>query len=220
MIHTETIKLIQLHTREWREEGKELYCSSSFQTQSIPLLHIIGNYFPFIKIIFIDTGYLFPETYAFKDNIIKAFNLRCVTLEPSVSYADQIDDKGIFMYSRNPDRCCETNKVNPIKNFLREGDVWISGIRRDQTENRKTKKQIEAQPDGVIKFHPMLEWNSKDIYDYIKNNNLPRHPLEEEGYISIGCVPCTHKWVEGDGRGGRWKGSHKIECGLHLKKIE
>lgn len=217
MIEEKTIELIQKNVQKWKTEERKLYCTSSFQTQSVPLLHIIANHFPFIKIIFIDTGYLFPETYSFKNEIAKAFHLECITLKSKIPYIHQMESEGVFMYSKNPDKCCEINKVNPIKEFLRKGDIWISGIRRDQTGNRKSKEVVEIQENGVVKFHPMLDWNSRDIYNYIKTKNLPKHPLEMEGYISIGCIPCTHKWTGEDERGGRWKGANKVECGLHLK---
>jgi phosphoadenosine phosphosulfate reductase len=217
MIAEETIELVRKHADVWNKEGRRIFCTSSFQTQSVPLLHLIGTNFNFIKIIFIDTGFLFPETYGFKNEMAKAFNLNTVTLESHISYINQLDSDGIFMYSKNPDGCCDINKVHPIKDFLREGDVWISGIRRDQTGNRKAKKTIEVQESGVVKFHPMLEWTSKDVYQYINLHDLKKHPLEGKGYISIGCMPCTHKSTGEDSRGGRWKGTNKAECGLHLK---
>jgi phosphoadenosine phosphosulfate reductase len=191
--------------------------TSSFQTQSVPLLHIISNHFRWIKVIFIDTGYLFVETYQFKQQLEKEFNLEIITISSNKDYLNQRTNSGLMLYSQDTDRCCYINKVEPIDDLLNLGDAWISGVRRDQTSVRKKLNPIEIDSNGIIRIHPMLEWNSKDIYDYIKNNNLPKHPLEKEGYMSIGCVPCTNKISAESGRDGRWVGQQKTECGLHLK---
>jgi phosphoadenosine phosphosulfate reductase len=218
-ITNHSLSLLKSYVESFKKEGKAIYATSSFQTQSVPLLHLLGTNFSDIQILFIDTGFLFPETYEYKDLLVKKLNLKVKTIKTSISKHQQIDtDTGFFQYSLNPDRCCEINKVEPLERFLSTDDVWISGVRRDQSSIRKELKTIELNHKGVLKFHPMLEWNSKNIYDYIKAYNLPKHPLEQSGYVSIGCVPCTHKWSSNGQRGGRWLGSKKIECGLHLKK--
>ena len=203
---------------EFEKEGRGIYATSSFQTQSVPLLHILGKNFPSVKVIFLDTGFLFPETYSFKRQLEKELLIQTITVNPTISKHLQIDGESkLFQYSIDADKCCALNKVDPLNGFWNDGDVWISGVRRDQSAVRKQMNVIE-QKEKVIKFHPMLDWNSKDIYDYIRLYGLPKHPLEQEGYISIGCVPCTHKWTVGSHRGGRWLGSQKTECGLHLSK--
>lgn len=212
-----TINLLEEKVIKFESEGRNIYLTSSFQTQSLPLLHIVSKHFPKIKVIFIDTGFLFPETYQFKQFLEEKFNLEIITVSSKVSKHQQIDkETGLFYYSLNPDICCQINKVSPLNDFFENGDVWISGVRRDQSEVRKSMNVIEYKDNNVIKFHPMLDWNSKNIHDYIKHYNLPKHPLENKGYVSIGCVPCTHKWNNGQQRGGRWLGSKKTECGLHL----
>jgi len=191
--------------------------SSSFQTQSVPLLHIVSSNFNWIKIVFIDTGYLFAETYGFKKHLEDQFGLDIITVTSNRDYLNQKMTSGLMLYSEDIDRCCGINKVEPINSLINSGDVWISGVRKDQTKNRSLKKPVEIDSKGIIRLHPMLEWNSKDIYHYIKENELPKHPLEKEGYLSIGCVPCTQKISYSNMRDGRWVGQQKTECGLHLK---
>ena len=212
-----TLNFLEKELSSRRDEGRDIYMSSSFQTQSVPLLHIVSSNFNWIKIVFIDTGYLFAETYAFKRRLEDEFNLNIVTVSSNRDYLNQKVSSGLMLYSEDTDKCCQINKVEPINSLLKEGDVWISGVRRDQTRNRSTKEPVEFDANGIIKIHPMLEWNSKDIYQYIKEHQLPKHPLEKEGYLSIGCVPCTQKMSISDMRQGRWVGQQKTECGLHLK---
>jgi phosphoadenosine phosphosulfate reductase len=211
-----TINLLESQLKEL--DAGSAYATSSFQTQSVPLLHILSENFPKIDVIFLDTGFLFPETYTFKKLLADEFHLNVITLKSEVSPIQQKDDKtGLFQYALDPDYCCYINKVKPLNDFLNPGDLWISGVRSDQTSVRKKMDISEKRPGGITKFHPMLHWNSQTIYRYIKENDLPRHPLEKEGYVSIGCIPCTHKWADGAARGGRWVGSKKTECGLHTK---
>lgn len=211
-----TEQIIRNSLSDLKTTTSRLYCTSSFQTQSVPLLHIVGEAFPEINVIFLDTGFLFPETYQFKNDLERLLNIDIITLRSEIPYLAQRHDMGLFNYSIDPDFCCEMNKVNPLEKHLQEGDILISGIRKDQSLNRSLKKEVENTKQGYLKVHPMLDWTSRDVYKYIKDNNLPSHPLEKEGYISIGCVPCTTKWNSGDAREGRWQGSKKTECGLHI----
>lgn len=198
-------------------EGREFFMSSSFQTQSVPLLHLVSRNFRDVSIVFIDTGYLFAETYSFKKELQSLFDLKIITVSSNKGYSEQKASNGLFLYNEDTDRCCHINKVEPIEQLVKAGDVWISGVRRDQTSIRNKMKPVELDQRGVVRIHPMLEWHSKDIYDYIRKYDLPKHPLEKEGYMSLGCVPCTQKWSEDDLRGGRWTGRNKMECGLHTK---
>jgi phosphoadenosine phosphosulfate reductase len=205
-------------TIETYRHGHRLFASSSFQTQSVPLLHILSGHFPEVPVLFIDTGFLFAETYAFKNELAERLGLSVITLASGKTYAQQTANDGLFQYAHDTAYCCHINKVEPIQQFLQPGDVWISGVRRDQTSIRKSMAPIETDARGIIRVHPMLDWTAKAVYDYIRNHELPRHPLEDQGYMSIGCVPCTHKYSAEGPRGGRWLGSKKTECGLHLNK--
>lgn len=193
------------------------YATSSFQTQSVVLLHILSLNFPEVKIVFIDTGYLFAETYAYKNELEARYKLNIITLRSELSYLSQISSQsGLPLYSEDTNRCCHINKVIPIDKFLRKGDIWISGVRKDQTNTRAQMDSVEEDNKGIIRVHPMLEWTGKDVYTYINQHNLPKHPLDEKGYQSIGCVPCTQKWDGINVRSARWAGSKKTECGLHM----
>ncbi|NBB88181.1 MAG: phosphoadenylyl-sulfate reductase [Bacteroidetes bacterium] len=205
-----------LHREIAKVNGRRIVMTSSFQTQSVPLLHIISTHFPQVIICFIDTGFHFAQTYAFKDQLNAAFKLNLIELRSDQGYSEQLDENGLFLYASDTDKCCHINKVKPLQQFLRDSDVWISGVRRDQTENRAKMEPKRKNARGILRLHPMLEWTSKDIYNYIETHNLPTHPLDIAGYESIGCVPCTNPCD--DVRQGRWEGSQKTECGLHLDK--
>lgn len=213
-----TLDFLNKQLSSFKKNDNNIYMSSSFQTQSVPLLHIISSHFSWVKVVFIDTGYLFAETYKFKKELENKFNLNIITVSSDKDYINQQTSSGLMLYSEDTDRCCHINKVEPITNLIKPGDVWISGVRKDQTRNRSQKKSVEIDSKGIIRLHPMLEWNSKDIYQYIKKHELPKHPLEKEGYLSIGCVPCTQKMSISNSRNGRWLGQQKTECGLHLEK--
>ncbi len=214
-----TLSIIRAQLAVFAKEHRRVFATSSFQTQSVPLLHIIGQNFPEVKVLFLDTGFLFPETYAFKHELESLFKLKVRSLKSNINLLQQRNPTtNLFQYSLNPDYCCYINKVQPLEDFLNEGDVWISGVRRDQTAVRKQMNVVETDSRGIIKLHPMLDWTGKDIYEYINQHQLPKHPLDAAGYVSIGCIPCTHKWDGTEERGGRWVGSKKTECGLHTRK--
>jgi len=198
-----------------KQNKGRMLMTSSFQTQSVTLLHLISEYFPETEVVFLDTGYLFAETYSFVEELIKRLKLNVKVLRSDISYLEQLNREGLFLYATDPDHCCRINKVEPLKRYLKDGDVWISGVRKDQTSFRAGFLPIEKN-EKSIKVHPMLEWNSRDIYNYIKINSLPMHPLEFASFTSLGCVPCTNPCQ--DGRFGRWEGKNKTECGLHVQK--
>lgn len=211
------IAKIEKSLKSLEAEGKKICITSSFQTHSLPLLHICKGAIPNIPVLFIDTGFHFPETYSFRDQIVKEWGLNLVNLKSKVSRQQQRDAQGRFLYTSNPEYCCHINKVEPLDEEITKYDIWIAGLRRDQTSFRKKLSEFQEQENGVTKYHPILEWNSKMIYEYREIYNLPRHPLEEKGYLSIGCLPCTSSATEAGERGGRWLGSNKTECGLHTK---
>jgi len=209
---------IEYQIRLFKSEGKKIFATSSFQGQSVALLHLLNSIDNGIPIYFINTGYLFPETITYKDTISNLLNLYIIEVRPSVPKNLQKDSSGNLLYTSEPDFCCHLNKVQPLDSILAENDIWISGVRANQNENRKGLKTLEKAPHNVTRFHPMLNWTDKMLYNYIKKYNLPSHPLEDTGYISIGCEPCTRK-SEYDIREGRWFGLNKSECGLHTDLI-
>lgn len=190
--------------------------SSSFQTQSVPLLHMVSRVIPDTTILFLDTGYHFPETLAFRDRLAREWNLNIRSLSAVGGGADPAS-QGPELYLRDPDLCCHINKVEPMRQAAGEYDALISGIRRDQTRTRADAAVIEER-QGVLRIHPILSWSERDVWTYIHKHDLPHHPLFEQGYTSVGCAPCTRPVQIGeDARAGRWAGSSKNECGLHLK---
>ena len=129
--------------------------------------------------------------------------------------AGQRTTSGMFLWAENTDRCCQLNKTLPLEPVLAQSDVWITGVRRDQSATRAGFEFEAPGPHGVIRLHPMLEWTKQDVWRWVTTHDLPRHPLELQGYDSIGCGPCTAKPSLDGERDGRWGGMNKTECGLH-----
>lgn len=197
-----------------------LAITSSFQTQSVALLHIMSQVQPDIPVIFLDTGYHFPETVAYRDELVERFGLTLTIARPVTTQSDQIRQYGDALYRRDPDLCCYINKVEPMQRALRDLDAWLSGIRRDQTANRANAEPVELTKDGRVKINPLVAWTHKDLWTYIHRHDLPAHPLFSQGYLSVGCAPCTQPVTAGgDERSGRWAGQGKTECGLHTDAI-
>jgi phosphoadenosine phosphosulfate reductase len=194
--------------------GDKVAISSSFGAESACLLSLAVKVKPDIPVIFINTGFLFPETLAFREDLKKRLGLNIKEVGPIMGHADFLRQFG-KLYETDPDRCCEINKVEPLKRALDGLECWMSGVRGDQTSYRAGLPVVEKKK-GLIKVSPILRWHSKQVYAYLKAEGLPLHPLWEKGYTSIGCEPCTA--VPGnpdDPRSGRWSGKNKSECGIH-----
>ena len=184
------------------------------------MLHIISTIDKSIPIYFLNTGFLFPETIAFKDELVELLGLTILGVQSSVPKSQQKDVNGQLLFTSDPDYCCFLNKTQPMEPLLEKYDLWINGIRADQNANRASMKIEEVTPNGTIRYHPLLKWTAKDIFDYRKTYNLPEHPLDAKGYVSIGCEPCTQKFVFEDERQSRWYGQNKTECGLHTDLLK
>lgn len=199
----------------WETFNPRVAASSSFQTQSVPLLHMIAQAAPQMPIFFLDTGFHFPETLAFRDRLVRELNLNVRDLTPEMGH-DQFRLQHGDLYLRDPDMCCYINKVEPLERAMLGLEAWISGIRRDQTKERSEAAIVNRQPDGLYKISPMAVWTKRDVWQYLYDHHLPEHPLLAQGYLSIGCAPCTRPVGAGeDDRAGRWAGKDKTECGLH-----
>ena len=195
--------------------GDKVAISSSFGAESACLLSLAVKVKPDIPVIFINTGFLFPETLAFRDDLKERLKLNIKEVQPIMGHAAFLKEFG-QLYQTDPDRCCEINKVEPLKRALDGLQCWISGVRGDQTAYRAALPFVERKKDGLVKVSPLLKWHSKQVFQYLKGEGLPMHPLWEKGYTSIGCEPCTA--VPGDPddpRSGRWSGKNKSECGIH-----
>jgi phosphoadenosine phosphosulfate reductase len=215
------IDQIRAKIDEFKAQGKSIFVTSSFQTHSIPLLHIISEIDKSIPVFYLNTGYLFPATIKFKDRLSEELGLTFTALQSAIPKSQQKDSNGQLLFTSDPDYCCSLNKTQPMEPVLKQFDVWVNGIRADQNANRAGMKEIEQTPQGALRYHPMLKWTSKDIFEYRKANNLSPHPLEEKGYLSIGCEPCTRKMMDtNDERNSRWFGMNKVECGLHTDLLK
>ena len=192
--------------------------SSSFQTESIVLLHMISKIDTTAKILFLETGFHFKETLTFKELVIRKLGLTNVVelkADPKKREALMRDYQN-EPYKINPDLCCQINKVEPLEEALKGLDAWISGIRRSQSKTRKDIQIVEAYQSGLYKINPLANVTSGDIWWYMKEHDLPKHELFDKGYLSIGCWPCTKPVQPGDDeRSGRWAGKEKTECGIH-----
>jgi phosphoadenosine phosphosulfate reductase len=205
---------------EYKDQGKTMFTTSSFQSHSLVLLHMLSRVDKSIPIYFINTGFHFAETVKFRDQIADQFGLNIIDVKSDVPKFMQRDPDGRLLFTSDPDHCCYLNKTQPMDAILMAKDIWINGVRADQSAVRAAMKIEQPAKHGCTRFHPMLDWNSKMIWQYQKEYNLPKHPLEEKGFVSIGCEPCTRKLdPEMQEREARWFGMNKIECGLHTDLI-
>jgi len=211
---------IKSKIEKYNKTGKKLFVTSSFQTHSIPLLHIISRIDKSIPVYFNNTGFHFPETIHFKEEIGELLGLTILETKSLIPKSEQLDSTGNLHFTSDPDYCCYLNKLQPLEPVLMQYDIWINGVRADQSETRKAMTVEQAAPFDTTRFHPMLDWDNKMIYKYIAEYKLPSHPLEAQGYLSIGCAPCTRKFNLDEERNGRWFGMNKTECGLHTELIE
>jgi phosphoadenosine phosphosulfate reductase len=189
---------------------EKVLVTSSFAATSAYFLHIISRMRPQQVIHFIDTGYHFPETLGYRRYLTDLFNLRVEDVRAEDwQHQFTVDDK---TYERDPDYCCSVNKIQPLEAVKQNFHVWVSSLMRWQTDHRAGLPVFELRR-GIVKFNPMIDVTREERDLYIREHQLPFHPLVARGYSSIGCTHCT---VAGDGRTGRWVGKPKTECGLHL----
>ena len=193
---------------------------SSFGAESAVLLHLVGTIDPGIDVVFVDTLKHFPETLAYHDALIERIGLTGVRrVTPDAALLAARDDKGL-RWSYDPDGCCEIRKVQPLRAVLEGVTAWISGRKGFQAATRRALPLFEIE-DARLKVNPLGGWSKADIDTYFRAHDLPRHPLEAEGYPSIGCRPCTSKVLPGeDPRAGRWRGWDKVECGIHIEPAD
>ncbi len=190
----------------------------SFQAEDVVVLDLVRRARPQIPVLFLETGYHFPETYAYRDRLAREWNLNLINLAAEQSVAAQESQFGL-LYQTAPDRCCDARKVVPLFSALERYDVWFTGLRREQSPTRAGLQPIAGQqlPSGktIQKISPLYIWNWDDIWLYLRVNEIPYLELYDQGYTSIGCAPCTAKPEAGHARSGRW-GGRKLECGIHI----
>ena len=192
--------------------------TSSFQAEDMAVLHILRKRIPDVPVLFLETGYHFPQTYEYRDRMTKEWSLRLLNVLPSRTVPEQESAFGI-LYQTDPTRCCQLRKVEPLLGALEPFDVWFTGLRREQSPTRKYLKKVELHrlPTGkqLWKVSLLADWKWEQVWDYTNANGISHLPQYDEGYLSIGCQPCTALPVDPNNpRSGRWGGT-KLECGIH-----
>ncbi|MHB1203982.1 MAG: phosphoadenylyl-sulfate reductase [Rhodospirillaceae bacterium] len=212
---TGPLSIISAITEEEFQPGK-VALVSSFGAESAVLLHMISRIRPDLPILFLDTGKLFGETKRYRDQLVELLGLSDVrAITPDPSRLAEMDTKGV-LWSQNPNACCEIRKVEPLARAVAPFDAWFTGRKAFQAATRAKLPVLELA-DDKFKINPIVGWTKTDIDAYFARYALPRHPLEADGYLSIGCMPCTSRVEAGeDARAGRWRGRDKVECGIHL----
>jgi phosphoadenosine phosphosulfate reductase len=200
----------------YEQFGGEMCLTCSWQRQSSVLVHMVGELGLDIRVVELDTQLFFRETYETRDALVERYGLTLVRPEV-LSVAQQAVQEGSNLWERDPDRCCHIRKVEPLERALAPFDAWITGIRREQSVTRAGARKVEwSDRYGVWKIQPLVDWDVKRVQAYLYVNEVPYNPLHDQGYPSIGCIPCTRPVQEGeDERAGRWAGSDKLECGIH-----
>ena len=199
--------------------GRErLALVSSFGTESAALLKVMADVDPAIPVIFLDTGWLFEETLAYRDTLIEKLGLRDVRSIKPLDETLSREDPDRELWFSDPDACCRIRKVEPLKRGLAPFAAWINGRKRFQGGLRADIPVVEQ--DGVrLKFNPFANVSREQIEAIFKGANLPSHPLTASGFLSVGCMPCTSRTSpDEDARAGRWRGRPKTECGIHTVK--
>jgi phosphoadenosine phosphosulfate reductase len=192
----------------------------SFQAEDVLLLKLALDLRPTLPTLFLDTGYHFAETYAYRDRIERDWKVRLINLLPLTTVAEQEAQHGL-LYQSSPDRCCGARKVEPLFRAVANYKVWITGLRREQAKTRATLEESASftLPSGkqVLKLSPLAQFSTADVWHACEELGIPLLPLYARGYSSIGCEPCTSLPLDpGDARSGRWAG-RKVECGIHIE---
>lgn len=196
--------------------GETLLFTSSFGADSGVLLHLWSRVAPHLPVVFVDTGFLFDETIAYRDALVRQLGLRIELARPDVPRDDFLWEHGADIMARDPDFCCARNKVAPLEPFIARSSAWVSGLRRDQGKPREHVPILQTTEDGPVKVHPLATMTAAEVRAYLEAHAIPEHPLKAKRYLSIGCWPCTQPVTEGaDARLGRWAGHAKTECGIH-----
>ncbi|MCU0499680.1 MAG: phosphoadenylyl-sulfate reductase [Anaerolineae bacterium] len=194
---------------------------TSFQPTGIATLHILSEIAPQTPVITLDTGLLFPETYALTDQLERLLHLNLIRVRPAQTVDEQNAVYGEALWEHDPNHCCYLRKVVPLDQALRPYDAWIAGLRRDQSERRAQVPVIgwDAKHQK-LKLNPFATWTEVQVWDYLDTHDLPYNPLHDRGYPSIGCLTCTRAVGSGeDRRAGRWANRDKTECGIHVGNL-
>jgi phosphoadenosine phosphosulfate reductase len=193
------------------------FCVTSSMEDAV-VAHLASRALPGVDVVFLDTGYHFPETIGTRDAVAAVMDVNVITLTPEQTVAEQDARYGPKLHDRDPDLCCALRKVAPLEKGLAGYDAWATGLRRDESPTRAGTPVVgwDARRRKV-KIAPIARWTQEDVEAYVAEHGVLTNPLLMDGYASIGCAPCTRRVLEGeDVRAGRWAGLGKTECGIHL----
>ncbi|RYM05429.1 phosphoadenylyl-sulfate reductase [Sporolactobacillus sp. THM7-7] len=201
--------------------GDKVVYSCSFGVEGIVLIDLIYRVKKDASVIFLDTDFHFKETYSLIDRVQEKYpELNIIRVKPKLTPEEQAKKYGEALWKRRPDLCCQIRKIEPLSGRLKAYDAWISGLRREQSPTRRFVEFVNKDEKfQSVKICPLIHWTWQEIWDYVRQHDLPYNPLHDRGYPSIGCAYCTRPVKAGeDQRAGRWSAFDKTECGLHLNK--
>jgi phosphoadenosine phosphosulfate reductase len=199
-----------------------LTMATAFGAEGCCIIHMLAAIEPGVRVFNLETGYQFPETLALRDRIKSRYGIDVELIRPDLTVPEYEKKHGGSLYVIKPDQCCFDRKTIPLRRAVAGYDAWISAIRRDQTTNRAKADIVQWDSKfNLVKVNPLLAWTKREVWAFILENEIPYNPLHDQGYPSIGCWPCTRPIADGeDERAGRWAGTAKNECGLHVMEQE
>jgi phosphoadenosine phosphosulfate reductase len=219
-LNTEFEKAYPQAILDWavKTYGDRLVVVTSFQPTGIVTLHMLHEIAPDVPVLTLDTGLLFPETYALMDMLEDHLKLKLIRVRAEQTVAQQAERYGERLWERDPDQCCNLRKTVPLDTALNGYGAWVTGLRRDQSEGRKTTPIVSwDKRNNMVKLSPLATWTETMVWTYLRAYELPYNTLHDRHYLSIGCWPCTQPVQPGeDSRAGRWAGQGKTECGIHV----
>jgi phosphoadenosine phosphosulfate reductase len=198
--------------------GNDVAVSSAFGAEGMVLIDMASRIRKDFRVFTVDTEFLFPETYCLIDRIEQKYEIKVERVFSLLSPEEQDRQRGAALWTRDPDQCCNLRKIEPLRRKLNALSAWITSIRRDQTEFRQGARKVEWDLKfGLVKVNPIVDWTSKQVWRYLHDQGVPYNTLHDQNYPSIGCTHCTRAVRAGeDPRAGRWPGTSKTECGLHV----
>jgi phosphoadenosine phosphosulfate reductase len=199
-----------------------LTMATAFGPEGNCIIHLLAGIEPRVRIFNLETGYQFKETHQTRDRIKERYGIEVEYIRPELTVPEYEAEHGGPLYNSRSDQCCEDRKSIPLRKAVVGYDAWISAIRADQTRHRAMASVVQWDAKfSLVKINPLLRWTKKDVWNFIHKNDVPYNPLHDRGYPSIGCWPCTRPTADGeDDRAGRWYGTVKKECGLHVIEHE
>jgi phosphoadenosine phosphosulfate reductase len=199
-----------------------LTMGTAFGAEGCCLIHMLADIEPGVRVFNLETGYQFAETLALRERLRERYGMEVEFIRPELSVAEYEAQHGGPLYVRDPNQCCHDRKLVPLRRAVEGYEAWISAIRRDQTAHRARAGVVQWDSKfGLVKVNPLLSWTQRDVWAFVVKHDVPYNPLHDQGYPSIGCWPCTRAVQAGeDARAGRWAGTAKKECGLHVLEHE